>query len=218
MEQPQDPSVPPVDQQNPAPAEKAQDPQPPADVSQELFNKYKSDAQKYQSDLKAKEAELESMKMAKLKEAKNWQEIARIKEDEATAAKQEAQNLKSAIVNQHKSMALRAAALKAGINPASLDDLDILDFDEVSVETTSQGKILVNGADLAIGKLKTLRPHWFLKNPSAVNPQSPEVRIAAANGAGDLNNILALEKEYKKNPQNSEARKAYESALRQYRK
>ncbi|HEY6435636.1 MAG TPA: hypothetical protein VIY47_03535, partial [Ignavibacteriaceae bacterium] len=47
----------------------------PTDLSKELFDKYRGDAQKFQAELKAKEAELEAIKMAKLKESKNWQEI-----------------------------------------------------------------------------------------------------------------------------------------------
>lgn len=203
--------------QNPEPVIPPKENPQPTDVSQELFNKYKTDSAKYQNELKAKDAELEAMKMAKLKEAKNWQEIARIKEEEAAASRQETNSLKQAVVNQHKSISLRAAASKAGINPSSLDDLDLLDFDEVNVETTSQGKILIHGADAAILRLKTLRPHWFLKSPSAVNPQSPEVRSSASGGM-DISTILNFEKEYKKNPQNAVARKNYEDALRQYKK
>jgi len=192
----------------------AADPVKEPEVSKDLYEKFKADAKAAQEALKATQDQLEEMKMAKLRESKNWQEIARIKEEEATQAKKEREDLKKAIINQQKSIALRAAANKAGINPLSLDDLDLLDFDEVQVETTSQGKILINGADAAIMRLKTLRPNWFLKNPSAVNPSSPEVKAPA--GAVDLKTLFELEKEYKKNPQSKEALKAYTEAIKQY--
>lgn len=188
---------------------------PPTDPNQEMFEKMRADNKTYQDQLKAKNDELEKMKMDKLKEAKNWQEIARIKEEEAVQAKKNETDLRQAIVNQQKSIALRSAATKSGINPISLDDLDLIDFPELVVETTSTGKILVTGADAAILKLKTLRPNWFLKNPSAVNPASPEVM--PTNGQVTLETLSALEKEYKKNPMNLVARRAYEEGIRKYK-
>jgi hypothetical protein len=78
------------------------------------------------------------------------------------------------LVNEKKIAALATEAVKQGINPASLPDLELLDFDEVQVETTSTGKILVTGQDRAIAKLKTLRPHWFSSGVPSVNPSSPQ--------------------------------------------
>lgn len=199
--------VKPTDTPVPAPKE--------PEVSKELFDKFKADNAAYQSKLKDTEKQLEDMKMAKLKESKNWQEIARIKEEEATQAKQSNEQLKNSIVSYHKMMALRTEAQKSGINPVGLDDLDLFDFSEVSVETTNQGKIIVHGADAAILRLKTLRPHWFLKNPSAVNPSSPEVK--SPSGELDFNSLVTLQKEYQKNPGNVVAKKAYEEAIRKYK-
>jgi hypothetical protein len=48
-----------------------------------------------------------------------------------------------------------------GIRKDALNDLDLLDFDEVIVETTSSGNINIIGADSAVKKLKSERPHWF---------------------------------------------------------
>jgi hypothetical protein len=103
--------------------------------------KWKKIAKENEERAQALEKQLADQKLAKLKESQNWQEIAKLKEEEANAAKSETNSLKQAVINDKKTSALKTAAVKAGINPQSLDDLDLLDFDEISVETTSQGKL-----------------------------------------------------------------------------
>ena len=189
---PLDPNAPPQNPPAPAPVE-------PELVPKEIFDRYKSDVFKYKTKVEALEKELEDKKLQSLKNSQNWEEIAKLKEQEAEEAKQDRDRLKQAVMDREKHSALRQEALKSGINPASIPDLELLDFAEISLETTSQGKIIVHGADKAIQNLKMLRPHWFHSKPTTINPASPET-LQSMNGLLSVADIQKLESDYKKNP------------------
>lgn len=194
---------------------KIETPPPEETVSKDVFERYKSDAFKYKSKVKELEKELEDKKLKALKDSQNWEEIAKLKEQEAEEAKSDRDRLKQAVIDKEKFSSLRAEALKSGINPASLPDLELLDFAEISIETTNQGKILVHGADKAIQNLKMLRPHWFQAKPATINPSTPET-LQTTSGIISVADLEKLQGEYKKNP-NSANEKAYREAITKFK-
>lgn len=186
---PNDPTITPND---PTPA-----PQPEV-VDKKVYETVKADMHRFKSEREKLQKEIDDMKMAKLKDAQNWEEIAKMKEQEAQEYKSKYQGLASSLVDNEKYKALEREALKAGILPQGLNDLSLLDFAEIQVETTSTGKIIVNGADKAIQSLKLARPHWFGVNPVTINSTTPEVLTPT--GAISIADLENLETQYKKNP------------------
>lgn len=204
------PPNPPDDQGNPPGDDES------ATVPKSLYESTKADLLKYKKEAKDREAELKREKEKKLIDEKNFEALAQQRAEEAEAARTEAETLRASIVSDRKFSVIKEAALKAGILPQSLDDLEMLDFPEIRVE--SQGdKIIVHGADAAIAGLKVRKPHWFSTKTPNANPRSPGTHPPPVNGAVTLDEVKRLEDEWKKHPQSLDAKKAYESAVFRYK-
>lgn len=198
---------------NNAPIEGQDDPnaqniQPPVD-DPTIPDRIKKDMLRYKQERDELQKQMEDMKLKGHKEKEDWKTVAEHHEIKAKEYEQKFSGLQSALVNEKKYAALSSEALKQGINPASLPDLELLDFDEVQVETTSTGKILVTGQDRAIAKLKTLRPHWFTNGVPSVNPSSPQTFRPNPNQVtvADLN---AAEAQYRKTKSDSDKQTYFE--------
>jgi hypothetical protein len=178
-------------------------------------DRIKKDMLKYKDEAERLKAQVEEMKLKGHKEKEDWKTVAEHHEQKAKEFEQKYSGLQNALVHEKKIRALTDEAQKHGINPASLADLELLDFDEVSVETTSAGKILVTGQDRAIAKLKTLRPHWFQNTVPSVNPSSPNVGRPTSDGVtvADLN---AAEAQYRKTKSESD-KQAYFDLIKKYK-
>lgn len=207
----QENQVPNVDQ-NPIDQNLNPNPQPTGD---EVPDRIKRDMLKYKEERDRLAQQVEEMKLKGHKEKEDWKTVAEHHEQKAKEYEQKFSGLQSALVNEKKVAALSAEAVKQGINPASLPDLELLDFDEVSVETTSTGKILVTGQDRAIAKLKTLRPHWFSSQVPSVNPSTPNVGVPNS-GIVTVADLNAAEAQYKKTKSESD-KKAYYEMIQKYK-
>lgn len=169
---------------------------------------YKVKMQEYESRMKAKEVE-------ELTANQRWKELAELKEREAHEAMDKAEKLKSGIMAKEKISALKEAALQAGIRKESIPDLRLIDFPELSLQYGNEGDFTVQGADKAIQRLKSLRPHWFQSSIPAVNSASP---VVTGDGSSiSFNDVKRLQEEYQKNPSAQNADK-YKSALIQFKK
>lgn len=187
----------------------------PAPQDDGASDRIKKDMLKYKQERDALIAENESLKLKTHKEKEDWKTVAEVHEAKAKDYEQKFTGLQSALINKEKISALNIEAQKQGINPTSIPDLELLDFPDVHVETTSNGKILVSGAQVAIAKLKTLRPHWFTTQVPSVNPSTPNVRTAS-NGNITLADINAAETQYKKTKSDSD-KKAYYEIIQKYK-
>lgn len=206
-----------IDDLNNPPNDPPSDPQdPPADtVSREAYENVKADLHKYKERSRQLEQDLEKKKMDVLKEKEDWKSIAEQHEQNAKELEQKYSGLQSALVQREINAALSREAQKQGINPNSLSDLELLDFAEVSVDTTSTGKIIVSGADKAIAGLKLKRPHWFTKQVPSINPHTPDLNkpITGKITVADLN---AAEAKYKKSKSESD-KIAYYDVIKKYK-
>jgi hypothetical protein len=89
-----------------------------------------------------------------------------------------------------------------------MGDIDLIDLDDVVVETTSTGKVNILGADSFAEKLKTLKPHWFeVKGTTVVNSNTPRVEGSA--GPITVEQVLAAEKEGRKKGDLTQYRELY---------
>lgn len=198
-----DPIVPPVEPSN-----------PPVTVDREAHNAILQElakAQKLNSDMRG---EIDNLKLTTHKDKDDWKTVAQIKEQEAEEIKAKYKGLQSAVINAEKNKKLSEAAIKAGINPVALPDLELLDLPEVTVQTTNNGKILVEGADLAIQKLKTLRPHWFGTQVPGINPETPNTFPANPNSI-TLQMLQTANDTFNKTKSDSD-KKIYENLLMKY--
>jgi len=183
----------------------------PKVVSKEAYEKVMQDMHKYKKALKEIESSKKQQELQSLKEKQEWQKIAEIKEQEANQEREERTKLTKAVVTDKKMSAIREAAMKAGVLDSALDDIDLLNWNDVEVETTSTGRINVLGADDAVKRLKTLKPHWFGKSVGKVNSKIPETTKQNSDVV-TLEKIIKLRKEAVQSGDYS----AYEPAFKQY--
>jgi len=210
----QDPNAPIVDANNPpAPNDNNNPPAPPA--PDDGNDRIKKDMLKYKQERDALLQQMEDMKLKGHKEKEDWKTVAEHHEQKAKEYETKFSGLQNALINEKKFAALTMEAQKHGINPASLPDLELLDFPEISVETTSTGKILVSGQDRAIAKLKTLRPHWFSNAVPSVNPSTPNLGRPHT-GAVTMADLNAAEAQYRKTKSDSD-KKAYFEIIQKYK-
>ena len=150
------------------------DPPPPnnaPDINQKILEELKK------AKLEAKEAKdrLKTRETEELTKNQQYKELAELREKEALEAREETERYKTAVVKREKMSAIREAAIQSGIRKESIPDLRLIDFPELTLETNSEGEFTTAGADKAIQRLKTLRPHWFKPNVPKVNSDSPIV-------------------------------------------
>lgn len=181
-------------------------PQPPIDDG---GDRIKKDMLKYKDEAAQLRKQIDDLKLNGHKEKEDWKTVAEHHEQKSKEYQQKFEGLKDGLVHEKKISALIIEAQKQGITPASLPDLELLDFDEVSVETTSTGKILVSGQDRAIAKLKTLRPHWFSTSVPNVNPSTPNVGTPNS-GIVTMADLNAAEAQYKKTKTEADKKNYYE--------
>lgn len=153
--------------------------------------KYKTIASEYEKKMKENE-------LKELEKNNEWQRIAKMKEEEAEKFREETEKLKSAFVQKEKMNAIREAAIQAGLRKESVQDLRLIDFPEIKLETNNEGEFTVLGADKAVMRLKSLRPHWFQTQAPNVNTQTPSV----TNSQGSLSwsEFKKIQDEYKRSP------------------
>lgn len=162
---------------------------------------------------KEKADALEVIRMNGLKEKDDWKKVAQDFEEKYNTERATNANKDKIIVTDKKMTAIKDAALKAGLLESASDDLELVDFKEVTVETTSTGRINVLGVDRAVQSLKAKKPHWFGKATPNVNGNAPGVgspsggsKISEADvlkaedearKTGDWSKVQALHKQYR---------------------
>lgn len=172
------------------------------------LSKFKSEAEDLRSRFKNQEIEA-------AKAANDWQKVAEVRQKEADEALQKLERFKSAVISDKRLSAVREEAIKAGLRKESLSDLSYLDYPEVRLQTDEEGQFKVEGADKAIQRLKTTRPHWFASAIPSVNLNTPSV--TGDGGKITWDSIKKIEAEYKKNPNPANAEK-YKAVLLEFKK
>ncbi len=153
----------------------SEDPAPnpnPVDKDKERVLK---DVLRYKAEVKELQDKLSAQEISGLKSKEDWKKIAEIKEEEAKVAKEELGGVRSALASDKKLSAIRNAAVSAGMKAEALDDLDLYEFEDVVLETTSTGRINVLNAQDAIDRFKMTRPHLFGGKKTNINSDSPGV-------------------------------------------
>lgn len=156
-----------------------------------------ADLQKFKREAAKLKEEKENEKTNKLKEQNQWKEIAEQREREAKEAREESERIRNSYVGERKFNAVRGKCEALGLRPEAISDLEMLDLEEIQIETTNTGKINVLGADRFAQRLKTLKPHWFAdKTPPNVNTKG--ARINDNGGVLTAADLIAAEREGRK--------------------
>lgn len=184
-------------------------------VPKTLYEKTRQDMLDFKNQVKELKATVDAMKVNTHKEKEDWKTVAELHEKTAKDLEQKYSGLKQSLIDEKKMAALTVEAQKQGINPASIPDLNMIDFDELIVETTSTGKILVSGQDKAIARLKTQRPHWFSKSVPNVNTNTPETGKPKS-GTVTVADLNAAEAQYRKTKSEAD-KKAYSDLIQKYK-
>lgn len=170
-------------------------------VSRAEFERVQADMLKFKKSAKELADQAKTENENKLKAEKKWEELAQAKEREATEAKTERDRLQQSYLNEKKYNAVHAKVLALGLRPEALSDLEMLDLEELEVETTSTGKINILGADKFAESLKSRKPHWFGDKTPKVDSKGR--KITESNGSVTLDDVLAAQAEGRKSGDNS---------------
>ena len=152
---------------------------------------------KEKRDLETKLGDLES---ERLKEKEDYKTLSERHEASSKEWQGKYEGLNSSLQNDRKYSAVRESAIKAGIRSEALDDLGRLELDGVELELTTNGRMLVHGADEYVEGLKKPKAHWFKdkKMPTVntggagVEPTSTEKLTASK--------LVELERKLRGNP------------------
>jgi hypothetical protein len=172
------------------------------------LHKFKADAEKLRTQLGDQESE-------RLKAANDYKGLY-----EAEKAKRETSDKKLVeftgwTLQTQRFNEVKHLALADGLKKEALGDLELIDLDDVKVESTSTGRFIVQGAKDRVEKLKTERPHWF----SAAN--APQINSGGGGGAPakgaklTVNDVVEAERNWKRN---RITRQAYDELYNRYLK
>lgn len=130
-------------------------------VPKSAYQKVSDDMHKYKRELNEVKARLDKEAADRLASEKNFEQLWKNEKKRADEAEELAKKKDSYYVHTQKVSAIRAAAMEAGLRSEAMDDLELLDFDGVEVELTSNGRYLVHGAKEFAQSIKNKKPHWF---------------------------------------------------------
>jgi hypothetical protein len=141
-------------------------------IDPKAYEEIKADMLKYKAKVSEFETRVKQEEEKRLRETNDWKTLYERKESEAKEASEKLSKFENTLTNTAKFGAVREAALKAGIRPEAVSDLELVDFKDIVVDKAPTGRIEVRGAERAVEMLKTLKPHWFGK-PLNINSSLP---------------------------------------------
>jgi hypothetical protein len=145
-----------------------------------------------QKESQGYQRQLEDEKTNKMKENQQWKELYEQEKAKREDMEYTSQRNNEVYINTNKTSAVKQEALKMGIRPEAIDDLEDLDKSTLEVETTSMGNMNVIGAKEYVENLKLRKPHWFTDStPPKYNNANPNGNIPKPKTAAD---ILKLQK------------------------
>lgn len=167
-------------------------------VSREDHERALADMHKYKTEAKKLADEKALGETNKMKEQNQWKELAEKREQEAKDALIKSERLEKSYLGEKKYSAVHAKCLALGLRPEAISDLEMLDLEDVNIETTSTGKINVLGADKFAERLKTRKPHWFDKPKPVVNGGGNRVHDSSSGEKVTVQQVIDAEKEGRK--------------------
>lgn len=182
-------------------------------VSPADYKKLMKELESYRSKADDLQQTLKHQEMQTLKDQERWKELYELEKKEKEEFSNKYSSMTEAIKKDRKMHEIKVAAQSAGIRKEAFEDLELYDFPEVQIETTSLGNVRVVGAREAIENLKLKRPHLFGKSTGSLNSSSPEV---VQGGKISTAQIIEAQKKYKQSNSAADL-KAYQELVNQYK-
>ncbi len=161
---------------------------------------------------KENEQKLKSIEENKLKEQNKWQEYALAKEKELEVLMNREKNLVDTFVSEKVFDHIKQEALKQGIRPEAIEDLELIDYKSKVMIDNADGKIKVTGTTSFIESLRNQKPHWFGTPKASVNGTIPQV----VNGSSQTVTLEDLKKLKTEAAKDKTKWPVYEKAFKQY--
>lgn len=140
----------------------------PKMVKQEDLERALRDVHRLKGEAAAAKAEADAAKADRLKSQNDYKSLYETEAEAHKGTKGKLEGLEKGIFTRERTKVLTEAAIKSGLRPEALPDLELLNPQGVVVEATTEGRILVHGAETFTERLKRERPHWF-QDPKAPN-------------------------------------------------
>jgi hypothetical protein len=167
-----------------------------------------SDLRKHKDENLKLQAKIREIEDEKLKTNNQFKELYEREKTARTELEQKNERIQKAVVLKEKYSAVKDVAVRMGLRKEAMPDLDLIDMEEVVVETTNTGKVNILGADSFVEKLKAIRPHWFDQRTAApINSSTP--RVSDPGGPVTTQQILEAEKEGRKKGDLTQYRELY---------
>lgn len=143
------------------------------------MHRFKDRSRQLESELQQMRSQLDEVERSRLREKEDYKSLYERSEAERQELFKKHQGLQDSITLNAKYAAVKTAAVKAGLRSEAEDDLSLLDFDGVTVETTSEGRVITHGQDLYVESIKKKKPHWFKpdKAPSVNSGGGPRSSV-----------------------------------------
>jgi flagellar biosynthesis GTPase FlhF len=171
------------------------------------FKHVKDDLHRWKEEARKAAEKLKEIEEKEMREKQQWKEYAAMKEKEAEEHRSKYEGLQQNLQERAKISKVREEALKLGLRDEAIDDLEMFEFSDVIVETTSTGRVNVIGAKSAAERVKLQKPHWFnsSKVPN-VNSSVPTVQQSKG-GKVTMEDLTKLEAEARKSGDYTEYKK-----------
>lgn len=179
--------------------------QEPKLVPYEEMQRALSDLHKFKSETKKLQQELKQRQENELKSQQQWQTLAEQREKEVTDWRSKYEGAVSASVNEKKFNAVKDECAKLGLRAEAFSDLEMLDLNDLPVETTNTGKINVLHAKTFAERVKAMKPHWFGQPQVNLNTKSPGV--GPESGPITVKDVYEAEKAYRKSGKDEDLKK-----------
>lgn len=141
------------------------------------LKKFKSSNRELSEQFASLKKQIETEREESLRKSRDYKGLYETEAEKSKRLAQDAENLRNELTTRDKQRdqnarfnAVQSAAIQMGLRPEAVEDLSYLEMeDEVSVEVTNTGKLIVRGHKDFAEKLKASKPHWF------TNPKAPGV-------------------------------------------
>lgn len=159
-----------------------------AEESESFKKRALDDIQKWKSTAKTLEKKIQELEEKKLQETSDYKTLWENEKRSREESEGKLEKLRTGWHFNEKINAIKNECLKLGLRPEAEADLELLPLDGAVIETTSQGRVLVNGADQVAQEIKKKKPYWFK------SADVPRVNAGGAGGKVDTTTELTAAK------------------------
>lgn len=187
----------------------------PKTVSWENHQRALNDLHKFKGQVQELQTKLGDLESDRLKEKNDYKSLYETEKAKREESDKKLKEFSGWAVQTQRFNAVKQEALASGLRKEALGDLELVDLDDVKVETTSTGRFVVEGAKDRVEKLKTERPHWFTVGPPPTVNSGGGGTPPPTGGKLTANDVANAERDWKRG---KITRQQYEETYKRYAK